>query len=199
MKQKICYNKHELMNLIPGFHIISVNFGENDEDTGHLKKGFFFTNRNDISFIERYYSLWTSQNVHFLDGSVLNFKSANVNVDDNTILRINKNNIISPELNISDDFIESTTALREWLIFNGISEEQLVSISSEFTIYDEIEYLGIGTPIYYPQSNSFGISSEPLKMSELEIITVLNSIEDNLLRKKIEQILYARVFRKHNW
>ena len=195
MNQKVCYKISGLLKLLPDFYIKKTRLILSDEDGAEGKFGYFMTNRVDVTSVEKYYSLWISQTVTFADGTSMNFKSNNVNSHDKTLLRINKNAVISPVLNISGNYVESTEDFREWLAFNNISQEDLDAITEYFDVSTVIEYPGVPTP--YKGNSSWGYSSETLKLEEKEILTVLNGIEDELLRKKIEYILYARVFKKH--
>jgi hypothetical protein len=58
-----------------------------------------------------------------------------------------------------------------------------------------IEYPGVATPIPTSTGN-YAYSNTPLVLTEREIDSVLNGIEDELLRKKIDCILHARVFKR---
>lgn len=195
MVQKICYRIDALLKLLPGFNLEKIKLILSDEDFMDSKQAFFITNRSDISFVEKYYSLWTSQTVSFNDGTKLNFKSNNVNSHDESILRINKNHIISPVLIVSDNYVQATEELKEWLCYNNIFSEKLDEITDTFNVATEIEYLGVPTPTK-TSYGSWAYSSETLKLNDMEIEEALNGIEDELLRKKIECILYARVFKR---
>lgn len=195
MKQKICYNLARLLNLLDGYNLKVITTAKEDEDSAYRSSAKYFTNREDIVDIVEFYSLWITKVVKFADGTKISLKSSNVNVDDKTILRINTNDIISPEVTVNENFVEATKDLLEWLHSRGISDEQLSSVEESFTIYDVIEYPGVPTPIKH--GTYWGYSSEHLRLDEREIATVLNGIEDLVLREKIKVILYARVFKKY--
>ena len=84
--------------------------------------------------------------------------------------------------------------MKTWLNNLGISDNSLEEIIETYTVYSIIEYPGVSTPSKY--RDSWGYSSETLKLDEREIQTVLESIEDELLREKIRCILYARIFKR---
>lgn len=195
MKRKICYNLEKLLTLLPGYKLKVISTAKEDEDSAYRSSAKYFTNRDDIIDIIEFYSFWVTKVVKFADGSKISLKSSNVNVDDKTILRINTNDIISPEVTVNENYVEATKELLEWLHSRGISDEQLSAVEETFTIYDVIEYPGVPTPI--KDGKYWGYSSEHLKLDEREIESVLNLIEDIVLREKIKVILYARVFKKH--
>lgn len=194
MKKKICYKIENLLYLLNGFSVKTINTLTDDEESAYASMDKYFVSRDDIVAIINYYGLWDSKVLKFTDGTKISMKSNNVNSYDKTIIRINNNNIISPKLIISDDYVEATKDLVEWLNNIGISNETLLTISEEFNIYDEIIYVGVPTPIMH--SGHWGYSSEDLVLDEKEIEKVLNSIEDATLREKIKCILYARIFKK---
>lgn len=194
MKQKTCYNLEGLLALLDGYKLKVITTGKEDEDSAYRSFAKYFTNRDDIVDIIEYYSFWTTKTVKFADGSKISLKSSNVNVDDETILRINTNDVISPEVAINENYVEATKDLIEWLHARGISDDALKNIEETFNIYDTIEYPGVPTPIRYDKY--WGYSNRTLVLDEREIETVLNGIEDITLREKIKCILYARVFKK---
>ena len=63
--------------------------------------------------------------------------------------------------------------------------------------HEQISSLGIGN-VEKTRSGAWCYSGtdNPMKLTEEEINTVLNSINDELLKKKIEHLLYARIFKK---
>ena len=133
------------------------------------------------------------------NGEKIKAHSENLNSHDTTLIRVNNNTYISPKIiNCDGEYLESTEKLRNWLFQRGITEKQLDEISKVFNIYEDITYYGVSTPEYsmYRDKISWAYSSEPLVLKEQEIESVLNSIDDILLREKIKCILYARVFKK---
>ena len=194
MKQKICYNLEGLLALLDEYKLRVISTGKEDEDSAYRSFGKYFAKRDDIVDIINYYSFWTTKTVKFADGTKISLKSNNINVDDETILRINRNDIISPEVFVNENYVEATKDFVEWLHYMGISDEMLKNIEEHFTIYDIVEYPGVPTPIRH--NGYWGYSSEHLTLDEREIETVLNGIEDITLREKIKCILYARVFKK---
>ena len=195
MKKCICYNIEGLLKLLPGFELKQIRTTHESEDDEWGNKGeYYLTNKDNILRVQNYHSLFTSKTVVFNDGSKCSLYSNNVNFSDKDVLRVSKNDFISPILAIGSDYIESTSDLEEWLNFNNVTDEMLETISSTFDVYSVITYHGVSTPSKC--GDFWGYSNEPLKLDDREIEYVLNSIEDELLRKKIECILYARVFQK---
>lgn len=195
MKKKICYDLEKLLKILDGYSLKIIPTAEEDEDSSYRSFVKYFTNRDDIVDIVEYYSFWTTKVVKFVDGTQVSLKSSNVNVDDMTLLRINTNDIISPSLIVNDNYVEASKDLLEWLHARGISDELLKNIEETFNIYDTVEYPGVPTPIRH--DNCWGYSDKALVLDEREIETVLNGIEDIVLREKIKCILYARVFKKY--
>ena len=202
MKKNICFTKEKLLALLPDYHIVKVKTIDEDEDTYSERERNYIVKKDvEVTKICYYYSLWTSVGVYLENGDKLTLYGNNINGDDESLLRVRKNEYISPRLNISDDYIASTEEVREWILNLGVSEKELDAISESFNVYEIMEYPGVGTPHYYPPNKelglngSWGISNEDLKLDEREIEKVLGSIEDMVLRKKIELILYARVFK----
>ena len=70
----------------------------------------------------------------------------------------------------------------------------LNKIGEEFEFYHTIEYVGV--PNVYVKNGHTVSSSEYLVLNEKDIKTVLDGIEDENLRIKIKEILYARVFKQ---
>ena len=131
------------------------------------------------------------------DGNTIHAHSKNVTINGNDdLVRIDCNKYISPSLYVNGNWVEATYELRNWLnaYYPNIADDMLKNISQEFTVYDVIEYPGVSTPIKH--DSYWGYSSQDLLLDEREIESVLNGIEDELLRKKIECILYARIFKK---
>ena len=195
MKVKICYNVEKIQKALEknGYHFIKLHVVHEGEEWGKKADRYYFA-KADVASIEYYYGLWTSAVIKFQDGTVQKMFSSNINSNDESLLRIDNNDFVSPELKVNDVWIEAIDEVTNWLIKHGASMELLESSKKEFTIYDIIEYCGVSTP-----SKSHGYwaySSEPLVLDEREIEEALGSIEDELLRKKIECILYARVFKR---
>ena len=105
MKQKICYNLARLLNLLDGYNLKVITTAKEDEDCAYRSSAKYFTNRDDIVDIVEFYSFWVTKVVKFADGTKISLKSSNVNVDDKTILRINTNDIISPEVTVNENFV----------------------------------------------------------------------------------------------
>lgn len=194
MKIKICYNVEKIQQVLEenGYHFVKLPVVHEGEEWGKKADRYYFA-KAEVASIEYYYGLWTSAMIKMHDGGTQKMFSSNINSNDESLLRIENNDFVSPELKVNDVWIEAVDEVTNWLIKHGASMDLLESSKKEFAIYETIEYCGVSTP-----SKSHGYwaySSDTLVLDEREIEEVLNSIEDELLRKKIECILYARVFK----
>lgn len=201
MEKKICYKTENLLALIPNYEFKSIKTYYYHEDGDYNKEEFYLVNsRYKIEKIEISYGIFGPSVyvdfVDFKDNSCNHIQLFydNVNSNDNTLIRIHNNSIISPKLISSDSYIEATESLVEWLKNLGVSEDSLNELGEEFEIYHTIEYVGV--PNVYVKNGYTVSSSENLVLNEKDINTVLNGIEDKNLRIKIEEILYARVFKR---
>lgn len=195
MKVKICYNVEKIRQALEesGYYFVKLPIDEEGEDWGKKSESYYFA-KHEVASIEYYYSFWTSAVLIMKDGTKHKMFSSNVNTRDESLLRIDDNDFVSPKLSINDVWIEASDKVTSWLNEHGVSMELLESAKKEFTIYETVEYYGVPTP---SKSHGYwGYSSETLVLDEKEIEVALNSIEDELLRKKIECILYARVFKR---
>lgn len=196
MKVKICYNVEKIKAALEknGYAFVKLPIVKESEDWGQKTERYYFAKPEVVS-VDYYYGFWTSAVIKLHDGSTRTLYGPNINTKDETLLRINNNDFISPELKINDVWIEANDNVTNWLIDHGASMELLESSKQEFAIYETIEYFGVPTP---SKSHGYwGYSSETLVLDEKEIEEALNSIENELLRKKIECILYARVFKRN--
>ena len=203
MKQNTCYDRKKLLELLPDYDIVQIlTIDESEDEVSEGFKSYIVKKSLEIEKIKSHHSFWTSVSVFLKNGESITLRSNNVNVDDGEMLRINNNNYISPSISIEEEYILSREPLKEWLTGQGITAEQLDTISKSFDVYEIIEYPGVPTPNYYPSVEPFnlpahwGYSSENLKLDEREINKVLDGIEDIVLREKIKCILYARVFKR---
>ena len=198
MKQKICFDAKKLCSLLSDYELRSFNVNHSGEEYECTEYTYYFCRPNVIS-ITRYSSAFSdSMYIKLDDGIVIKAESNNVHYadkDDSSIIRINNNDYVSPALICDGDRIESTSELLMWLSRFNITQDELDELSTTLTIYGEIEYPGVSTP-EYSRSGHWTYSSKPLVLSEQEIEIVLNSIDDPLLRKKIDCILHARVFKR---
>lgn len=195
MKTRICYNINYLLKMLPNYELSLIDIISETEDTISMGKRYFFT-LEEVSSVHYYHSLGTSATIHMKNGQIHSALGDNVFTKDESVLALNNNELISPSLTVSGEWLESTEILVKWLINRGIDHNALHSIMKEFTVYSTIEYPGVPTPSRVYKYWSY--SSENLVLDEREIEQVLNGIEDKILRKKIELILYARVFKRRN-
>lgn len=195
MKKKICFNVDKLSKLLPNYTLRNFKVNVCDEEYDYEENQYYFCLPN-VDSIEIIHSIFgRTMYIILNDGTKITAKSENINTHDLSIIRINNNNFVSPKLICDGTFVESTKELLNWLLCYNITENELEDITKIFTIYEDIEYPGVPTPNY--SFGTWGYSSNALVLKEQEIETVLNSIEDVLLREKIKCILYARVFKKN--
>ncbi len=193
MRTCLCYNVAELEKLLQGYKLERIKAIIEDEDDSRTSFEYHFV-LSDVDHVHYYTSLFTSMIINMADGTNYRALSDNVNTSDANVLRITNNDIISPKLEISGNYVEATEFLRNWLLERGITENMLNLISKSFTLYRTVTYEGI--PSISKGIRGWVYSSTDLVLDEREIEKVLNSIEDELLREKIKSILYARVFKK---
>ena len=196
MKKVICYNVDKIAEALPSsYKLRRIPCSIESEDWGKNSESLYFVH-NSVEKV----TIWEgtfgdSMRIYLNNGESYSAHSDNVNVDDKEMLRINSNEFISPELKFGDDnHVEATDKLTKWLVARGISKKTLKSFIETYEIYDTITYYGVPTPSKH--HGCWGYSNADLELDEREIQTALNSIKDELLREKINCILYARVFKK---
>lgn len=192
MQECFGYNIEKLLQALPRFELREIPVVHKSEDDSRQVVEYYFTKKNDIKRIEYWYGFGKSMSVYCNEIKHVLYES-NVTINGTIPLRMNENNFISPKLKINSEFVESTPELVIWLKFNKVPETAMRNAMQSFKLYSTIEYPGVPTPQL--SHGYWGYSSENLKLHEKEIETVLNGIDDELLRKKIECILYARVFK----
>ena len=193
MRTCLCYNLAELEKLLQGYKLERIKAIIEDDDDSRTSFEYHFV-LSDVDHVHYYTSLFTSMIINMADGTNYRALSDNVNTSDVNVLRINNNDIISPKLEVSGNYVEATEILRNWLLERGVTDNMLNPISKSFTLYRTVTYEGI--PAVSKGKRGWVYSSTDLVLDEREIEKVLNSIEDELLREKIKTILYARVFKK---
>lgn len=193
MRTCLCYNVAELEKLLHGYKLERIEVIMEDDEGVQINSEYHFV-LPGVKHINCYGSLFTSMIIYMADGTKHKALPDNVITSDANILRINDNNIISPRLVLSSNYVEANEILRNWLLKRGITDNMLNVISKSFTMYGTVTYEGI--PSILKGNHGWMYSSIDLTLDEREIEKVLNSIEDELLREKIKAILYARVFKK---
>lgn len=196
MKTKICYNANVLKDILAkrGYNLVNLNIVHEDEDWGDYKTTSCYFAKPEVKSVNYCYSFITNATLLLHDGTQIHMLADNVNANDLTAVRIDHNDYLSPRFSMDDVWIEARDVITNWLIAHGVSKEILQENIKQFEIYETIEYPGVSTPS--KEFGSWAYSSKNLVLDEREINTALNSIEDELLRKKIECILYARVFKR---
>ena len=197
MKTKVCYDVHYLIPRLNknGYEFSHLDVYEDSEDWERDTKSYYFA-KPEVKKLAYYYSFGTTASIYLSDGTKIRGLGNNVTTKEPHV-KLHNNDYVSPRLVVSDNWVESTEDVMAWLLNHGITNAELEACKQEFTIYETIEYCGVCTPLKY--DDSWAWSSETLILDEKEIETVLNDIEDELLREKIRCILYARVFKHRRY
>ena len=195
MKTKYCVDINKLLTLLPGYVFKKIDTIKEGEEYFNSKEEYYFATE-EVKKVRLNLGTFSHTMTLFLtENRTLKLWGKNINTQDTSLLRINKTMYISPELSVTDNYIEVTPDLVDWLTnIVNIPAYELEVITEAFFIEEEIEYLGVSSPVR--MSSGWGYSNTPLVLTTSEINTVLNSIQDETLRKKIECILNARVFKK---
>ena len=193
MKQLVCFDSEKLMKLLPNFEIAKIKTIMSDDD-GSVARDYDYIALPGIEKITKSYGFWMTAVVKFRDGHNIKMYSSNVNSDDESLIRVEKNNIVSPKISITDGYIECNEQLENWLKVNGLDDTALDSAKEEISIYGYTEFIGVSSPV--KMWDGWGMSSKPLVMSDAEIERVLNDISDEDLRRKVKCILTANIFKK---
>ena len=131
MKEKICYEVDKLNQLLPDYELRRFAVEIETED-GDFTKNQYYLCRPEVKAIRMYKGVfWETVYIELEDGTKIKAESDNVNSKDRSIIRINSNNFISPKLNYDNGYIESTEKLRNWLLWQGITEDELKDIPNE--------------------------------------------------------------------
>ena len=195
MKTKRCINVNKILPLMNGYSLRRIPTVWDDEDYCKEYSQYYIAQDNVIKVMIAASTFSKMMYVSFDDNTTATLWGTNINTHDTTLLRINNTEYLSPELLANGDLVELTPDLIRWLekIFN-IDCEWLDKNSETFIIDEEIEYPGVCTPVKC--GSGWGYSSAPLVLKTSEIEHVLNSIDDEELKRKIECVLTARVFKK---
>ena len=197
MKVKILYDVMGLLELLAdhGFDFTKLpTKDEWEDDEKHAHKYYFA--KPEVTAVDYWHSLGTTAIIHFENGHSVQALGSYVTSNCDHV-ELNKNEFISPALRYNGKYIEATEVLNKWLAYQGVSQEQLANCSHEEAFYETITYTGVPTPSLH--FGNWGYSSEDLVLHESEIQEALQSIDDVILRKKIECILYARVFKRDRY
>jgi hypothetical protein len=196
MKTKLCINVNKLIPYMEDYEFRRIDTTWDDEDYCSKYSKYYIAKSNVSNVTISASTFSKMMYLTFADGTVIKLWGNNINTHDTTLLRINHTEYISPELAVNGELVELTSDFIQWLkeIFN-FTENQLENMSEKLHIDEEIEYPGVCTPVKC--GSGWAYSSTPLVFKTSEIEIVLNSINDEELRRKIECILSARVFKKH--
>jgi hypothetical protein len=195
MKTKICYNVEKIKKSLEenGYNFVKLPIAEESEDWGRHGKVYYFA-KPEVKSVYYWYSFGTSASIMLNNNERVRALGSNITTNDKSVVSLNDNDWISPRLTFDGMYIEHTEDVVKWLHNHGVSQEILEDSSEEFKIYDTIVYEGVSTPQL--SHGRWAYSSEPLVLDEREIEEILNDIDNDMLRKKMECILYARVFTK---
>ena len=196
MKTKLCININKLMPYMKDYALRRIDTTWDDEDYCRKYSNYYIAKNNVESVFICAGTFSKTMILSLSDNKKVELWGSNINTHDKTLLRIDETEYLSPELLVNGDLVELTPALIKWLnkIFK-FTEYQLEAMSEKFVIDEEIEYPGVCTPVKC--GSGWGYSSTPLVLKTSEIENVLNSIDDEELKRKIECVLTARVFKKH--
>ncbi len=194
MNNRIGYDVRLLVEKLFPCHVLKQIHTEYDSEDYYKEKRHWYISYPEINRVKFYDSLFCrSQTLYSDEGEEIKARGSNVNVHDMSIPRINKLVQISPVLTmIDDEYAEATPELTEWIhnhcieVKNETLEDVLRVSSKTFEIDYITEFKDCRSPSFH--NGSWAYSSQPLKMSGNEINKVLNSIQDELLCKKIECI-----------
>ena len=195
MKTKRCINVNKILPLMNGYSLRRIPTVWDDEDYCKEYSQYYIAQNNVVNVMIAASTFSKMMYVSFDDNTTATLWGTNINTHDTTLLRINNTEYLSPELLANGDLVELTPDLIRWLekIFK-INGEWLDKNSETFIIDEEIEYPGVCTPVKC--GSGWGYSSTPLVLKTSEIEHVLDSITDEELKRKIECVLTARVFKK---
>lgn len=212
--EKKTYLKEDLLKLLPDYHFAMIETVYDDDDgygpnlnpkEAKGKEKLYLTKVSDIIKVSTYDGCFSRSVTVYFDNTKepITLYSNNVtftdeNGNEEKVERILEWSYLSPCIKFEGVYIERTEDLVRWLLNQGVNEEELYKIERVTTVDNIIEYPGVSTPDIRKdkEGTCYSFSSEDLKLKGSEIEQVLNSIEDELLRLKIECILRARVFKK---
>lgn len=127
------------------------------------------------------------------DGLMLKLWQDNLNVDEEHE-RYSSNKLVSPLFFLYSDSIPDDSFMRRWLVFQGITEEQLDGIAAELLIdaiyaYDSLDKKVLRSDNGYPTMIQQGGT---VYLSESEIVKVTSTIEDDNLRNRVLSVLWSK-------
>ncbi len=195
MKTSIMYNTVALLEELAqeGYDFIKLPIKKESEDDCKESFGYYFA-KPEVDRISYWYSMGETAVIYMKDGRGIQGLGKYVISDRKDWVELYNNDYVSPPLKYNGKYIESTEQLDVWLLSHGVSQETLEDCSHQETIYETIKYEGVPTP--RRSYGNWAYSSETLVLDEREIEEALHDIQDDLLRKKIECVLYARVFKR---
>ena len=195
MRTSLIYPIEEVLKRLPGFHLVTVTNHHYHEDGDWDTYETRLTNQPEIVKVKTQYGFGVWENAEYINAEGKKMYADGASYVNERPDRVKVYEIISPKVNILNDYIERTSNLEKWLIRHNVDISELDELAQEYKIYDTIEYPGV-SDVSLTKSGHWCHSSENLVLDEREIEFVLNGIADKVLRKKIDGILYARVFKR---
>ena len=102
------------------------------------------------------------------------------------------NEWISPALNVINGYVQETNLLYAWLtLICGISDEKLNSLVVQMVVHEDIQY-----DRCLEQPVNEATICKTLVLSDIEVQKIIDYVDDDDLKKKIEHILLAKRWRR---
>ena len=195
MKTKIMYDTVALLEILAdqNYEFVKLPIKRESEDDYSEGHAYYFA-KPEVDRIDYWFSMGETAVIYLKDGRGIQGLGSYVVSQKDDWVKLHDNDYISPKIKYDGRYIESTEQLNVWLLKHGVSQEELEDCSHEETLYETVKYEGV--PTHRRSYGNWAYSSEDLVLDEREIEEALHDIKDDLLRKKIECILYARVFKR---
>lgn len=200
MNKRIGYNVKVLVDKLFPCHVFKTIVTEHEGEEFYREKRSSYISYPELTRVQFWYGCFsTSQTLYSEEGKEAHAISKNVNPDDKFVHRINQMSHISPVLKMIDDtYCEVSDELNEWInrfaVVDNLTsgetlQDVLSAISRVFNVDYEAEFEGCPSPVYSQFSDTWAAcTTTNLTMLGTEMETVLQSIEEASLRKKVEFI-----------
>ncbi len=196
MIKELVYETNQLLKLLgkqyslQKLHYITEYGSDYDEQGVYEEDRYFITTIPNIKKV--YTSFWTfgSDTKIILDNEKETFLSSSKYQGRKDVLNIYKNKVISKPLTIKGKFIEVDNDLNEWLLFNGVTAEQLREIRIEL-LQEEIYNFPFDDVIFDNATNEICGTTykKKLTIKESDLMKAIADIEDKQTAYKIQYIL----------
>lgn len=200
MNKRIGYNVKVLVDKLFPCHVFKTIVTEHEGEEFYKEERSSYIAYPELIRVKFWHSCFsTSQTLYSEEGEEAHAISKNVNPDDKFVHRINQMSHISPVLKMIDDtYCEVSDELNDWIyrcaVVDNLTsgetlQDVLSAISRVFNIDYEAEFEGCPSPVHSQFSDSWAAcTTTNLTMLGNEIDTVLQSIKEAGLRKKVEFI-----------